>query len=238
MLDTQDAEQLRALFNHFDVPIFAAERLNSKTPFKLFSLNKCFSDASGIDPAITIGQPLDRVFPNTDDGSINAQFKKCADTRRGIRFRQRLELPSGSKPWDICLQHAPLATGGDRVVAVAFALQDRANEEPQEIAFSDIAYFSALADLQLQNLISIFENAQRNGLFAQNSSLYPEHLAGLCRSIQQAVHDVQDKVRCSSDLGPSKVVKNLDTLPSQKGDNRKSVGEQFIHALSHCGDED
>lgn len=233
MFNTQDAKHLCALFNQFNVPIFAAERSKQGAEFKMICLNRSFCEASGLNSKAAIGERLEGVFRSSDQPSIHELFHKCADTRAGLRFRHQIDLPVGLKSWDMCLQHATPPAGGDRVVAVAFCGNEPTRAPIRDITFADISYFSALADLQLQNLISIFERAQKDKLFCQDTPLQIDQLAGLCRSIQQAVHDVQNSVRHTQPhLSDGKV-----EIGQMRSEN-SSIGQETLRALCKCAEDD
>ena len=69
----------------------------------------------------------------------------------------------------------------------------------------DIQYFSSMADLQLQNLISTFEIFRDRELFSIQNEQHIDKLAGMCRTVQRAVEDIKKVVRSSNvQLNPSK----------------------------------
>lgn len=63
------------------------------------------------------------------------------------------------------------------------------------MTYDNIRYFSALADMQLQNLLSMFEAARDQGLFSDDSASRVTRLCGVCRSVQRSVEDIRDTVR-------------------------------------------
>ena len=195
MFSTRSASQLATLFDNFNVPMFAAQRARPDAPFSFMCGNSAWCAVSGLRAADMQGAEPADFLPEEEATAVQARFAGCAATSEDQRYFQSLTLPNGELHWDILLQHAPMRSKADRVVATAMpVLQDTA-ADTSRLVFDDIRFFSALADLQLQNLVSMFDAAQKSDLFCANSSERVATLSGICRGVQRAVEDIQDTVR-------------------------------------------
>ena len=195
MLDTGSADQLAAIIDQFSVPMFAAERASAQSEFKITCINRSHAEATGCTPEAMRDVALHDLLPPGEADIVSRRYAECADTRRDLRYQETLTLPHGVQHWDTSLQHIPLASGGDRVVGVAIKLASEGPVDGAHLTFDNIRFFSSLADMQLQNLLSMFEAARDQGLFSTDSASRVSRLCGICRSVQRSVEDIRETVR-------------------------------------------
>ena len=195
MFDTRSASQLATLFDHFHVPMFAAQRVRPGAPFVFVCANKAWCDVSGVCPADMRNADPSDLLPRDEAAAVQSRFADCVAAKEDQRYFECLTLPHGLRHWDILLQHAPVRSGIDRVIATAMPVLQDTGAANSRLVFEDIRFFSALADLQLQNLVSMFDAAQKSELFCANSSERVATLSGICRGVQRAVEDIRKTVR-------------------------------------------
>ena len=201
MLHTENTSDLQAMFDAFQTPMFMAERENPDASFEILCINTAHCRASGLDRNNACGAPLQEILPASEAQQVEARWRTCAETRAPQRCLERMTLPHGVIHWDTALQHIAMPTGSDRVLGVSLQLREPEPSHRNPNVFEDINYFSALADLQIQNLVSVFEDVKQDGLFCSHSRARVGHLAGICRSVRQALKNVQDTVRCGQGDG-------------------------------------
>lgn len=199
MLHTENTSDIQAMFDAFQTPMFMAERENPDASFEIICINTAHCSTSGLDRNNACGAPLQEILPASEAQQVEARWRTCAETRAPQRCLESMTLPHGVIHWDTALQHIAMPSGSDRVIGISFQLQQLETSDRHQSTFEDINYFSTLADLQVQNLVSVFENVQREGLFCDHSRARVEHLASICRSVQQALKNVQDTARRGHD---------------------------------------
>ncbi len=198
MFQKSSPDDLLALFNQFRFPVFAAERPARGAPFRILCVNNTFETAVGPDAATEDGICWADVSAG-GAASVRSRCMACADARADIRFKQILPTPDGSRLWDVSLQHVPMPGSGDRVIGVAFRIRSNVQAEKHRKMRDDIRFFSSLADLQVQNLVSMFETAQQSDLFCTDNAGRVDRLIGICRGVQQAVGDIRKALaRCEN----------------------------------------
>ncbi|QJF49800.1 PAS domain-containing protein [Roseobacter ponti] len=198
MFQNSSADELLVLFNQFHFPVFAVERPAPGAPFRVLCVNKSFGTAAGPDATTADGVSWADFTADGAD-SVRSRCNTCADARAGVRFEQLLPTPDGPRFWDVSLQHVPLPCKGDRVIGVAFEIRGDAQAGKNQRMHDDIRFFSSLADLQVQNLVSMFEAAQQSDLFCTDNTGRVDRLIGMCRGVQQAVGDIRKALaRCEN----------------------------------------
>ncbi|MEP2642567.1 PAS domain-containing protein [Roseobacter sp.] len=220
MLDTSSADKLAAILGQFSVPMFAADRASATSDFKVVCINQAHATASGLEPAALKGVSIRSILPRSEADILIDHYVECAHNRAPLRYLVTLTLPDGIKQWDTTIQHVPLASGGDRVVGTGLPLAIDAAKAGTQMTYDNVRYFSALADMQLQNLVSMFETAHQQGLFNSNSTSRVDQLCGICRTVQRSVEDIRETIRRADPHKPP-------TRAIKKGD----VGESTLRAL-------
>lgn len=195
MLDIDSADQLAAIFDQFSVPMFAAERPRAQNEFKILCVNQAYADVTGFQPGELRNAALHDLLPSCEADTVTGRYAECADTRHNMRYMHTLTLPKGVQQWDTSIQHVPLHCGGDRVIGTGLKVACDLSTEGTRTTFDNIRFFSSLADMQLQNLVSMFEAARDQGLFSTDSVSRITRLCGVCRSVQRSVEDIRETVR-------------------------------------------
>lgn len=195
MLNTDSADQLAAIFNQFSVPMFAAERASEQSEFKIVCINHAHAKATGCQPDAMRYVAVRDLLPEEEANIVVGRYSECARTEGNIRYLETLTLPEGVQRWDTSIQHVRLASGGDRVIGTALRIADGHTSEGTQATLDNVRYFSTLADMQLQNLISMFEAARVQGLFNNDNVGRVARLGGICRSVQRSVEDIREAVR-------------------------------------------
>ncbi|MCV3270091.1 PAS domain-containing protein [Roseobacter sinensis] len=195
MLNTASAEKLAAILDQFSVPMFAAERASKKGDFQLVCMNRARAEATGFEPGAARGRALRDLLPAHQADIVIGRYAECTRTQSPQRYLETLTLPGGVQTWDTTIQPIRLASGADRVIGTAIQVADNVPPSGSQIVYDDIRYFSALADMQLQNLLSMFEAARDQGLFNDDSASRINRLCCVCRSVQRSVEDIRETVR-------------------------------------------
>lgn len=195
MLDTHSADQLAGLLNQFSVPMFAAERPTGKHGFRYICINQTLSSATGFQPDTICGRDLCDFLPEKVAKIMMGNLTRCADMQQGFRCRETWETPLGWQEWDTTLQHVQLPSGADRVIGTAFQVTQDRSPDSERATFDNIRFHSSLAEMQLQNLVSLFEATRDQGLFSHDSLNRVTRLCGICRTVQRSVADIRDAVR-------------------------------------------
>lgn len=210
MLDTDSADQLAAIFDQFSVPMFAAERASVQSEFKIVCINQAHAEATGFEPITLRDTAVRDLLPRTEADFAIGRYAECARTQNSLRYLETLTLPDGVQQWDTSIQPVQLAGGGDRVIGTTFKIADAENTNGAQMTYDNIRYFSALADMQLQNLLSMFEIARVQGLFNTDSAGRVHRLCGICRSVQRSVEDIRETVRRAS---PDPTQRKIERTP-------------------------
>ncbi|WP_298915933.1 hypothetical protein [uncultured Roseobacter sp.] len=231
MFDTHSADQLAALFDQFSVPMFAAERSSAQDDFKIICTNEAHAKASGLSTASMRDIEIRELLPQSEAQSVIGKYAQCADMHRDLRYFETLTMPKGLQHWDTSLQHVPLGSGGDRVIGTAFQITSDRYAEGNRITFDNIRFFSSLADMQLQNLVSMFEAARDQGLFTDDSAGRVTRLCGICRTVQRSVEDIKAAVRNADTIRISENQKSLLSEANTADDLMQELGGKTLRAL-------
>ncbi|WP_300032870.1 hypothetical protein [uncultured Roseobacter sp.] len=194
-------------------------------------INAAHQDASGLDAAHIRGAALGEFLPGDEAECTGQLYADCADADTDMRFYESLTLPSGVMHWDTCLQHVPLENGGSRVVGTTFQVLQQTDQDESRLVFDDIRFFSALADMQLQNLVSMFDAARKSELFCANSADRVAQLGSICRGVQKAVNDIQNIAR---QAGDKKAGKTCDTRSDSADAALGETGETVRALVDSC----
>ena len=231
MFDTDSPSDLAQLFDHFSVPMFAAERPASDAEFSLLCINKAHEKASGFRCSDLRGKTLGQLLSAEEALEVNRKYAACADARADLRYRETLSMGKGPQNWDTSLQHIAMPGGRDRVIGTSLLVTHQSVQPSNPAAFDDIQYFSSIADLQLQNLITVFEGATQGGMFTDENTQRVAKLNSICRTVQRAVYDIKDvikKTKMNSKYAPAGALIN-ETSPTVEG--LEGIGENTLRAL-------
>lgn len=192
MFSIQTAEKLAAIFDEFHTPIFAAERISPSAPFRMLAANKAYHRVTGFDGAMLRRSRIHDLFSRDQAQATLRRYQACVDGKTNIRYFEKLTGLHGTIQFDTSLQHVPLKGGADRVIGISLRVPDDLQNPGTQMVFDDIRFFAALADIQLQNLVSVFDLTQHHDLFCEDSDARVAQLAGICRGIQQAITDIRE----------------------------------------------
>lgn len=195
MLNTTSAEKLAAILDQFSVPMFAAERASHKGDFYIVCINRAHAEATGVKAEAARGVCPRDILPPRQADVVLSRYAECTRTQSPLRYRETLTLPDGVQQWDTTIQPVRLASGGDRVIGTAIQIVSDSASKDTQMTYDNIRYFSALADMQLQNLLSMFDAARDQGLFNDDSASRVSRLCSVCRSVQRSVEDIRETVR-------------------------------------------
>ncbi len=198
MLNTSSAEKLAAILDQFSIPMFAVERASDTSDFALVCINRAHAEATGLASEGSQGVALRDLLSPKQANNVAGRYAECARTQSPLRYLETLTLPAGVQQWDTTIQPVRLASGADRVIGTAIQIAGDSRSEGTQITFDNIRYFSALADMQLQNLLSMFDAAREQGLFSNDSASRVSRLCGVCRSVQRSVEDIRQTVRLAT----------------------------------------
>ncbi|MBW4706852.1 hypothetical protein KX928_03530 [Roseobacter sp. YSTF-M11] len=231
MFETQSADQLAALLDHFSVPMFAAERSNGEDFFKIVCTNEAHATATGLLSTSLRDVSIRDILPEPEALNVNGKYSQCADLHSDIRYFETLTMPQGIQHWDTSIQHVPLKSGGDRIIGTAFQVTSDRYADGNQITFDNIRFFSSLADMQLQNLVSMFEAARDQGLFSDDSAGRVTRLCGICRTVQRSVEDIKEAVQTANPAKPVPKEAHLMVKSSGHGDLMQELGGSTLRAL-------
>ncbi|MBD3665314.1 hypothetical protein [Sulfitobacter aestuariivivens] len=196
MHDLASETDLTRTLNQFSVPMFAIDRGGRHGDFRLTGANKALERACNRSVADMIGRSLVDLLPAAAARTALMRFAQCTRERSVIRCRDAFAIPNRDVRWDTTLQYVQLADGRDRIVGTTIELAPEADMGPV-LVFEDIQYLSSVADLQLQNLITMFETFRDFELFTFENEQRVARLGGMCRTIQRAVDDIRKTVRAA-----------------------------------------
>lgn len=190
MFQNCSTEEITNILRSFHLPMFAAEREDAALPFRIVCTNDAHQRATGLPAALVEGNtPCDFLTPE-EARTVAARYDSCATSGTDLRFVQKQRVGGQTVLWDTSLQYVPLDGGGERIIGTAVEVLQVSPYPLHE----DIRYFSSLAELQLQNLTTLLDVAQKQGLFREHSSDKVARLSALCRGVQRAVDDIRSTV--------------------------------------------
>ncbi|MFD2738335.1 hypothetical protein ACFSUD_02015 [Sulfitobacter aestuarii] len=231
MFDTSSPEELADLFDNFSVPMFAADRRSQGERFRLTCINRALERASGFMRIDGTGADLRDLLPPDEAEEVNRKYALCADNRCDVRYKEKLTMAHQVMEWDTSLQYVKLPDGRERIVGTAFQIIKSSQDAVKTLAFDDIQYFSSIADLQLQNLITIFETAANDEIFNADNMQRISKLSGVCRAVQRAVSDIKEVVRSSREQQEIGLTSALLTNTSDPSELLQGIGGNTLKAL-------
>lgn len=220
MFQSCSTEEISTILHSFHLPMFAAERLDRTAPFCVVCSNEAHQSATGLPASAVEGKPPSEFLPPEEARRVAARYAACAANQSGLRYVQKHRAGSQTVLWDTSLQYVALDKGGERIIGTA---QEVLEVSPYPL-HEDIYYFSSLAELQLQNLTTLLEVGQKEGLFREHSFDRVAHLSALCRGIQRAVEDIRSTVHRASQ-------------GREHSDPKRKVGGSTLDALNKAASE-
>lgn len=231
MFDTSSPKELAELFDNFSVPMFAADRRAPGEGFKLVCINHALEKTSGFSYGDCQGADIYDLLPESEATEVSRKYALCADNRCDVRYREKLTMTNQILEWDTSLQFVKLPDGSERIVGTAFQIVKSRSDTLKTLAFDDIQYFSSIADLHLQNLISMFETAASEEIFNGNNLQRINKLTGVCRAVQRSVDDIKEVVRQTREAETRKTETTLLTNTADPSDLLQEIGGSTLKAL-------
>jgi hypothetical protein len=188
MFDTLDYHQIGQLLDQFPVPMFALAYRRRSDRFDLICANAALRAALRVGA----GEALTEL-PFLQDDSAGAACRAAIDTGESRRFHAQSGQTGHSLHWDVMVQPSQGADGRIRLIGTAVDLAT--GQRPNDLVLDDLNYLSSLADLQIENLITVCNMFGTGGLPTGHSDFRLAKLSGICRSVQQAVAEIKHTVR-------------------------------------------
>ena len=201
MYETLNTAGLAQVLNQFSAPMFALERISPDAPFLFIAVNDAMEVSGEFVREDVLGKKFGTVLGTRDAAMIEHKYTRCLAQRTILRFSDRLAFLPDHGVWDTTLQPACLTNGHERVIATCVQEAVVQKRFPNTVSLDNIEYLSAIADFQLQNLISMFEHLPAQTLLATQAEHRIEKLSGMCRSVQRAVADI-NRTAQKAQLGP------------------------------------
>lgn len=226
MFDTPQLVDIETHIKQFPVPMFAVERSSPEDDFRFLHRNQELQNIDQPDAGEMTGQSAFDIWPLAEARRLQARFEECCDARGTIRFRDVRTTAGHEVIWDTTLQYFENKYGADRLVGTTVALT--ATPVAKDRAFEDIRYMSAVADMQLQNLINLFESFRNDNLFSIQNEQRVSNVSRLCRTVQAAVSDITRIVRNADTDRPGQP--KQDALPP-RACSETPLGSDTLKAL-------
>ena len=198
MEEDTETDPVTALLNGFPVPMFALERATLRAPFRFVSFNEAMQRNHRRPATELLGRTPREVMCEREATIAERAYAACARRRDVVRFRDVFTTAGRPVVWDTTLQYVPLPDGQERILGTATTLSD-APAPDRAGAFDDIRFFASVADYQLQNLISLFDDLRGEGLLPPEQVQRAERVGAMCRAVQRAVTDIRDTVARAQD---------------------------------------
>ncbi|MEM6304847.1 MAG: PAS domain-containing protein [Pseudomonadota bacterium] len=207
--------------------MFAVARQTPEDQFRFICLNQEFQNIGGKKTTDLIGKSPFELLPDAAAQRVHDRYAACARTRSIIRYQDALTQEEGSVVWDTTLQCSNADQYGDVLLGTTVALgTEKKTEEP---ALADIAYFSTMADMQIENLISLFDTYRGRDLFTSQNEERIKNLSRLCRTVQSAVTDIR-RVVDHAHLDDA-ARRSRDVEATRRGCSQTPLGSDTLKAL-------
>lgn len=79
--------------------------------FRFLEINPAFTKATGLEPAMVVGQLVDEVIPEPSLGVVLAKYREAIRERRTVRWIERTEYPTGTKYGEVSVTPVLDASG-------------------------------------------------------------------------------------------------------------------------------
>ena len=195
MFDTLPNAELQALMDQFSVPMFAVGRKSPEDTFRIVCINRAFEEAGQHGRDDMIGLQLDALLPSAEAHEVIRNFDSFARTRRNVRFVEKLTTGSDGAEWDTTLQFSTTPEGYDRLIGTALPVLQGRSSLSDRMAFEDIRYYAAMADLHIQNLLTACDLPAASEAEMHRTEMRVPNLHSICRSVQRTVADIKETVR-------------------------------------------
>ncbi|KAF0675442.1 PAS domain S-box protein [Profundibacterium mesophilum] len=242
MFDTLDPDALREEINIFQIPMFAAERRDGDTPFRILGINTAHERISGFKHQDLCGKNLEDILPPEQAKQVAKHYTTCVRSRTSQRYREVLDMSEGSIMWDTTIQPISMHDGRERVLGSAVYLRHISRPQGDQLAFEDVQYFSAQAAFQLSQVSTYLDAVDRGKIEPNRMHDSIAALAGICRSIDRALMDIRSvadaqiakaQVRREQYLLSEDAVKQLSRHPHVERSLMK-LSEMFEAPPSRC----
>ncbi|RVV98673.1 hypothetical protein EKE94_07125 [Mesobaculum littorinae] len=189
MFNTEDSDSLATVLNFFQMPMFAVERVAPGAPFRLLCINDAHARISGMDSAAVRGRMISELLGAEDARHVLDRFGRCVATGTAMRYREKLELPTGVKEWDTTIQPVFTNDARERVIGTAIVISGQ-DARPSR-AWEDVRFFSAQANFQLSQVATYLDAVAQNTKGASTAPGAVAAVSGICRSIERVLSDIR-----------------------------------------------
>lgn len=190
LLTSDDYQTLSNMLDAFAVPMFAAERRNPQSPFRMLCVNAAHSARTGWRCEEVKLKHTYEILPPADAAEVERRYARCADLDQPLTFDERLVLKGVSADWKTTLQPITLPDGRQRIIGTAIVL-----DHPHDrLRLQDAVFFAAKAQMQMGKIHRYLELAERRAelpLDMRNSTLSAMRVARNIDSILDEIRQLQ-----------------------------------------------
>lgn len=232
MFNTLSPAQLQVLLDQFSVPMFALDRVSADRTFRIVCINQTLENVTGRSKTQIIGRTAFDLMPPDEASLAKQHYDSCARSGKNIRFSDTFTLRDRRVMWDTTLQHAKSPDGNERIIGTTLPITPSHSPADDVATYEDVRYFTALADLQLENMATACD------LVSAHSSAIPEvefrvaKLHRICRTVQRTVSDIKQVVRQAQMRREAQNALHPSQTPRETALSGREVGLGTVLALS------
>jgi len=187
MFTTLDTDQLLATLNRFAVPMFAAERPDQYSPFRILCTNSAHVRATGLKGDDVAGLRLEEFLPPEDARNTEERYALCIQTDDVINYHETLRIMGRLTRWDTTLQ--PVNMPGTRQRIIGTALSMELNADPAEV--DDTEFFAAQAQMQIGQMQQFLDWLEVHPQIPAETRDHALMINGLARSLERVLLDLR-----------------------------------------------
>lgn len=187
MFTTHDTAQLLATLNRFAVPMFAAERANKHSPFRMLCINTAHRRATGLNGDDIAGLPLIDFLSASDARAAEERYALCVETEDVINYHETLRLSGRMTRWDTTLQPVKMLGSRQRIIGTALSME--LNADPADV--DDTEYFAAQAQMQIGQMQQFLDWLEVNPKLPADIRDHTMMINGLARGIERVLLDLR-----------------------------------------------
>ncbi|WP_431856346.1 sensor histidine kinase [Azospirillum sp.] len=162
----QAEERYVSFFNNLAESLFVVT-VRPDGAFVIDTINPAHARATGLDPALICGRPVDEVLSPDTAAHVKARYTECVAAGRPIDYEETLDLPNGRRTWHTvlvpvrdALGHIVQLLGSARDITERKALQEELVQASKLATLGTLAAGMAHEMSQPLNIIRIWaENA-------------------------------------------------------------------------------
>jgi len=211
MFSTLDTVQLRCTLNRFAIPMFAAERANKHSQFRILCINNAHSRATGLDGNAVAGQKLSEIFTPDDAAIVEGHYAMCVESNDVINYHETIQLLGRKTRWDTTLQPIKMPGGSHRIIGTALSME--LNTDPSQV--DDTEYFAAQAQMQIGQMQQFLDWLEVHPEIPARVRDHALMTNGLARSLERILLDLRlaTQRRQRSFFEPQLIEKSPSVVP-------------------------